>query len=115
MWVGRKNRTARPKPSQPMRVRTAADVVGRQRNGRPVARTSAQGGAHPFSRDADNTRLYEYESRSKQAFDKIETVLREIAQHQHSVDFVSQAQQIAQKGLGFSIPQSMLDNSWVDA
>ncbi len=110
MLVGKQNKKARP--LQRMRVRTAEDVVRRQRRGVVVA-AAAQSAGHPFTSTSDNERLYQYESNSKQAFDNIEAVLRQIAQYQHRVDFVSQAQHIAQQELGLSIPEAMLGNTWV--
>ncbi len=111
MLVGRQNNRARPQ--QRMRVRTAEDVAHRQRKGVVPAASNAHVGGHPFARLADNECLYQYESRSKAAFDKIEGVLRQIAQYQHRVDFVSQAQHITKQEFGFALPEQMLDNTWV--
>jgi len=111
MLAGRQNRRA--KPQQRMRVRKAEDVARRQRKGAVSPASIAQGGHHPFCRTADNARLYKYESRSKEAFDKIEKVLRQISQHQHRADFIVQAQQISEQELGFALPKSMLDNAWI--
>lgn len=108
MLVGRQNRRAKPQ-----RVRTAADVAHRQRKGAASPASVAQGAGHPFACSSDNARLYQYESRSKAAFDKIEGVLRHIAQYQHRVDFVTQAQDIAKQELGFSLPEHLLNNTWV--
>ncbi len=107
MLVGRQNQ--RTTLLRSMRVRKA---VERQRNGASAA-TLPHGGSHPFSRAEENSRLYKYERNSKDAFDKIEQVLRQIAQYQHRVDFISQAQDIAQRELGFALPDAMLDNTWM--
>jgi len=109
MLAGRLNRRA----TSQQRVRSAEDVARRKRKGTASPVSIAQGASHPFCRAADNARLYKYESRSKSAFDKIEDVLRLIAQYQHRVDFVSQAQSIAEQELGFSLPENMLDNTWI--
>ncbi len=114
MLAGRQNRRARPQQSQSMRVRSAADTARRRQRAGGVSTAAAmQAGAHPFTRATENARLFEYERRSKEAFDKIEQVLRQIAQHQHQVDFVARAQQIAQQELGFALPETMLENTWI--
>ncbi len=115
MLAGKQQGRGKQRRSQ--RVRTAADAMRRNRAGLPrvtsVASSLNEGGNHPFSLGAENIRLYQYESRSKQAFDKIEEVLRHIAQYQHRVDFISQAQQIAQQELGFILPEHLLNNTWI--
>lgn len=115
MLVGRQNdKGARRQKSKPVRVRTAADVARRRPAGVVSSGAAVRAsGPHPFSRAAENVTLYQYESRSKEAFDRIEKVLRQIAQHQHQVDFVTKAQEIAQRELGFALPSSTLDKAWV--
>ncbi len=109
MLVGRQNTKAMH--SRPMRVRGAADAARRQ-HGSHFA-LGQPGGHHPLTYSEENARLYQYESRSKGGFDKIEQVLRQIAQHQHQVDFINQAQQIAKQELGFALPEIMLENTWI--
>jgi len=109
MLVGRQNTKAK---QGSMRVRSAADAARRQR-GNGLAATHQRASLHPLTCSDENRRLFQYESHSKAAFDKIEQVLRQIAQHQNSVDFIHQAQHIAQQGLGFTLPKTMLDNTWV--
>ena len=110
MLQGGQRKTAKHQRVQ--RVRTAADVVRRQR-GAAANGHAVSAGLHPFSLEAENTYLHQYESRSKAAFDKIESVLRQIAQYQHKPGFVAQAQGIAQQQLGFELPEHMLENTWV--
>lgn len=106
---GRQNR-ARHQRAQ--RVRSASDVMRRQR-GAVAGGHAANAGLHPFTFEAENTHLHQYESRTKAAFDKIESVLRQIAQYQHEPGFSAQAQGIAQQQLGFELPEHMLENTWV--
>ncbi len=115
MLVGNQNRRAMQQRQQQnvARSRRAVEAARRQRTGVVSSTTRAQGGLHPFTRDAENTHLYQYESRIKQAFDKIETVLRQIAQYQHQAGFAAQAQGIAEQQLGFALPEHLLANTWV--
>lgn len=111
MLTGGQRKKAQHQRAQ--RVRTAADVMRRQRSGAVANGHAASAGLHPFTCETENTYLHQYESRSKAAFDKIESVLREIAQHQHEPGFAVQAQGIAEQKLGFSLPEHMLENAWV--
>ncbi|MEJ2212635.1 MAG: carboxysome shell carbonic anhydrase [Gammaproteobacteria bacterium] len=90
---------------------------------RPGAQGSVQGvsspvkayrSSHPLCQCEDNFRLYEYESNSKAAFDNIVPVLKEISALQHEPDFGRRAQQIAQRELGFELPDDIIDNAWVE-
>lgn len=109
MLVNRQNRQT----AKPQRVRTAADLNRRQRVAMPVVAAISKDVGHPFCDNAENTRLYQYESRVKESFDKIETVLRQVAQYQHEVFFAAQAQEIALQQLGFNLPEALLENTWV--
>ncbi|MDX1253157.1 MAG: carboxysome shell carbonic anhydrase [Gammaproteobacteria bacterium] len=95
----------------PHRTDAAEDRVATQ-----AASTSCEAGK--FSHvlvDADaNRRLFEYERSVKDRFAAIVPVLKEIAAIQHERDFVERAQYIANAKLGFSLPQRMLDDAWVE-
>jgi len=60
-----------------------------------------------------NARLYQYEKTTKEQFDKIENVLREISAMQHERNFVDLAQRFAKTQLGFSLPEPLLTNHWI--
>ena len=76
---------------------------------------AAVGGVdHALIQGAENARLQEYEQRVKSAFDNIVPILKRLSALQHEEDFARQAQQIAQGSLGFELPQSILDDAWVD-
>ena len=79
-------------------------------------RLPAAGGRvdHPLIQGAENARLQDYEQRVKSAFDNIVPVLKRLSALQHEEDFARQAQQIAQAELGFELPQTILDDAWVD-
>lgn len=81
-----------------------------------ASRASSQqsGRGHPLCNERENAHLYDYESRIKKAFDDIVPVLKKISALQHTTDFVQQAQRIAQAELGFTLPEEILANAWVD-
>lgn len=70
--------------------------------------------SHPLCQCEDNFRLFEYESDSKAAFDNIVPVLKKISALQHESDFAGNAQDIAQRELGFELPDDIVDNAWVE-
>jgi len=112
MLVGGQKKARQLGRARSNRVRTAADVAHRQRFGAGnVARMRT--GSHPFTNTVENDCLYTYESRSKAAFDKIEPVLREIAQFQHDSNFVIKAQELARLPLNLELPEHLLDNTWI--
>lgn len=61
-----------------------------------------------------NQRLWDDERAVREAFDAIVPALKEIAALQHEHDFVSRAQEIAQRQLGFLLPDALLQNAWVE-
>ena len=96
-----------------MRMRAAAEK-SRRPQVKAVSNTGVpHGGLHPLTHREENRLLFEYEERSKQAFDRIEPVLKQIAQHQHDSDFVAVAQRIAMDELGFELPEEMIGNTWI--
>lgn len=70
--------------------------------------------SHPLTDARENTRLFDYESRVKQAFDGIVLALKEISALQQETDFVNKAQRIATSQLGFELPSILLEDAWVD-
>jgi carboxysome shell carbonic anhydrase len=70
-------------------------------------------GAHPLSRVDENAALFAYERTVKEAFDGIVPILKELSALQHESDFVTQAQRIAQRKLGFELPEDILEGAWV--
>jgi carboxysome shell carbonic anhydrase len=85
---------------------------------RPGAVGSAAGrggaGSHPLCRVDENAQLLAYERTVKNAFDGIVPILKEISALQHEPDFVVQAQRIAQRKLGFELPEDILEGAWIE-
>jgi carboxysome shell carbonic anhydrase len=71
-------------------------------------------GSHPLCRVEENAQLHAYERTVKEAFDSIVPILKEISALQHESDFVTQAQRIAQRKLGFELPEHVLEVAWVE-
>ena len=114
MLAGRQQqRTRQAGMRPPNRVRTAADVSRTRHSSVSSAARVNSGGLHPFTLTKENAYLYEYESRSKASFDKIEPVLRELAQYQHDSDFVNKAKDLGRKLLNLDLPEHLLENTWV--
>ena len=76
-------------------------------------RVLGQTGLHPLTDAAANDRLFAYESSFKGAFDKIVPVLKRLASERCEPDFTRRAQQIAREGLGFEVPEQILEAAWV--
>ena len=114
MLAGRQQqRTRQAGTRAPNRVRTAADVSrARHSSVGSFARVNS-GGQHPFTLAKENAYLYEYESRSKAKFDKIEPVLRELAEYQHDRDFINKAKDLGRILLDLDLPEHLLENTWV--
>lgn len=70
-------------------------------------------GLHPLTDVTANTRLNDYESSVKHAFDHIVPVLKQIASERCEPDFVVRAQTIARAELGFELPAQILEESWI--
>jgi carboxysome shell carbonic anhydrase len=62
----------------------------------------------------ENAQLLAYERTVKEAFDGIVPILKEVSALQHEPDFVAQAQRIAQRKLGFELPEDILEGAWVE-
>jgi len=115
MLAGRQQqRTRQAGLRSPSRVRTAADAARRHPGSvvSSVARVNS-GGQHPFTLTNENAYLYEYESCSKAAFDKIEPVLREVAQYQNDSNFVTKAKDLGRQLLSLELPEHLLENTWI--
>jgi len=113
MLVGRQKRAGQLGQARSNRVRTAVDVAHRQRSGSGNVARLHSSSSHPLTHIAENDCLHAYESRSKAVFDKIEPVLREIAQYQHDTNFVSKAQELGRLLLNLEFPQHLLENTWI--
>ncbi len=70
--------------------------------------------SHPLTDARENSRLLDYESSVKEAFDGIVPALKKISALQHEGDFVNKAQRIAVSQLGFELPAILLEDAWVD-
>lgn len=68
---------------------------------------------HNLCRADENAQLLAYEQRSKAEFDAIVPMLKQLSALQHEADFVNQAQRIAQRQLGFELPNDILQNAWI--
>lgn len=90
-----------------------------QRSALPQGRATAatgwlsNGGSHPFTRNDENSRLFSYEQRVKEAFANIEPTLRRLVTVQHEADFVGRAQMLIKRELGFELPEALLADSWI--
>jgi carboxysome shell carbonic anhydrase len=58
--------------------------------------------------------LYDYERKTREAFDAIVPALKKISAMQHEDDFERRAQQLAREQLGFNLPDSILADAWID-
>jgi len=104
--------------SQPMQ-RSTASVRRTEAGNMPLHMPSAptkvpNSGLHPLTNQNENLRLRYYEQSVKAAFDNIVPALKRISALQHEVDFENRAQAIAQEQLGFTVPDAMLADAWVD-
>jgi len=70
-------------------------------------------GQHPLTNRAENERLHNYEKSVKAAFDVIVPTLKKVSGLQNEADFESRAQQIAVEELGYKLPESFLQDVWV--
>ncbi len=90
-----------------------------QRGALPQGRAAAAHGwssnsqLHPFTRKDENSRLFHYEQKVKQAFAEIEPTLRMLSAAQHEADFVGRAQALVKSELGLELPESLLVDSWI--
>lgn len=90
------------------RVRSTSDSGTRRRSRRSSV------SQHVLCETRENSVLFDYEQRSKSAFDGIVDVLKQISALQHEADFEEKAQQMARQKLGFNLPDDILSSAWVD-
>ena len=69
---------------------------------------------HPLTDQAANAALQAYDSKVKARFEQIVPVLKRISALQHDDDFVEQAQAMAQRELGYTLPVPVLETAWVN-
>lgn len=93
--------------------RPGAVPAGQGTRGSRYSRGFAASG-HPLCKADENARLQRYEEETKQAFDSIVPVLKQISAIQHETDFESRAQRIAQEQFGFELPADILADAWVE-
>ncbi len=79
-----------------------------------VPNVAGSQGMHALTHADENRKLFAYEQRVKSAFDNIVPTLKHVSALQHEEDFESRAQTMAQKELGFKLPEDILADAWVD-
>jgi carboxysome shell carbonic anhydrase len=84
---------------------------GRRRPGAP--QSLPVGATHPLVDAIHNAALRAYDSRVKDAFDRIVPVLQRISALQHEQDFIPRAQELARRELGYALPLPVLERAWV--
>lgn len=89
----------------------AANPRARRRVSAP--QSVAPAAAHPLVDGIRNAALRAYDSRVKDAFDRIVPVLQRISALQHEQDFIPRAQELARRELGFDLPLPVLERAWV--
>ncbi|MDZ7804830.1 carboxysome shell carbonic anhydrase [Thiohalophilus sp.] len=70
-------------------------------------------GQHPLANASENAQLFDYEQRTKAAFDAVVPTLKQISGLQHEADFERRAQALAKEQLGFELPGDILADAWV--
>ncbi|MFN7899482.1 MAG: carboxysome shell carbonic anhydrase [Synechococcaceae cyanobacterium] len=90
------------------RVRAVASpVIHPERSRSPMGLQS-----HPLTDVGATERLRAYDQRTKDTFDQIVPVLKQLSALQHEPDFVERAQQLARQELGTSLPLPILESAW---
>ena len=89
-----------------------------ERNGGPqrerrASRSAATGALHPLTDARANASLHAYDTRVKDAFDRLGPVLKRISALQHEERFEERAQELARAELGFELPLPLLETAWV--
>ncbi|MFQ6539075.1 MULTISPECIES: carboxysome shell carbonic anhydrase [Aphanothece] len=95
----------RDEPGTPSRAAASAP--------RQQSLAGADGGDHPLTDSRGNLALQAYDTAVKDAFDRIVPVLKHLSAVQHEDDFVTKAQEIARRELGFDLPLPILETAWV--
>ncbi|WPL16788.1 carboxysome shell carbonic anhydrase [Thiorhodovibrio winogradskyi] len=68
---------------------------------------------HPLTDASANARLFDYESRVKESFDRIVPVLKEVAAMQCEPRFEERALELIRAELGYELPREEITNAWV--
>ncbi|MCS5699837.1 carboxysome shell carbonic anhydrase [Cyanobium sp. FGCU-52] len=114
---GRPTGRIRPQPVLTQRQRGTSTPPGALSAQSPRNRSAAgarSGSAgHPLSDQAANRALHAYDLQVKDRFDRIVPVLKQLSALQHEGDFVSRAQELARRELGFELPLPILETAWV--
>ncbi|MFM8674331.1 MAG: carboxysome shell carbonic anhydrase [Vulcanococcus sp.] len=114
---GRPTGRIRPKPVLAERERRASTPPGalsaQSPRSRHAAAATAVYGGHPLTDQAANRALHAYDLQVKDRFDRIVPVLKQLSALQHEGDFVSRAQALARRELGFELPLPILETAWV--
>ena len=76
-------------------------------------RPSSSAAVHPLTDEPTNQALRAYDLHTKEAFDRIVPLLKQLSALQHEPDFVARAQALSQRELGFSLPLPLLETAWV--
>lgn len=77
------------------------------------AKKPLNAGQHPLTDGYNNARLAHCEDAVKGRFDAIEETLRLIASIPYGEGFKEKAQHIGMRGLGYELPESVLDGAWI--
>lgn len=110
VWAKGPAGTTAPAPPAPAPSASAGSFPGGLR---PQAGSGWSGSPHPFTAEADNRRLRDYEQRVRANYARIVPTLKRISALQHEADFERQAQDIARRELGFELPERILADAWV--
>jgi carboxysome shell carbonic anhydrase len=68
---------------------------------------------HPLTDASANAALHAYDTKVKEAFDRLVPVLRRLSALQHEEGFETKAQELARAELGLSLPPHLLETAWV--
>lgn len=80
---------------------------------RRAHRSPGSAGLHPLTDGRTNGALHAYDTRVKDAFDRLVPLLKRISALQHEEGFEQQAQDMARAELGFKLPPQLLETAWV--
>lgn len=76
-------------------------------------RTTGTATLHPLTDGRANAALHAYDTRVKEAFDRLVPVLKRVSALQHEDGFEQRAQDLARAELGFELPPQLLETAWV--
>ena len=81
--------------------------------GRAPSRSAGRRSQHPLTNAQANGALHAYDTKVKDAFDRLVPVLKRISALQHEEGFEHRAQEMARAELGFELPPPLLETAWV--